>query len=115
MPESSGAHDSREQRNAYMRAWYANNPLKRKEHDLKKLYGISIAEYEQLLHEQDGKCAICSQEDQWFSLAVDHCHDKKHVRGLLCSQCNRGLGLFKDKPELLESAANYLRNPKRLI
>lgn len=98
-----------------MKAWREKNPFLAKEHDLKKNYGISLAEYDSLLNEQGGRCAICSQEDEWFSLAVDHCHDKKHVRGLLCSQCNRGLGLFKDRPELLEAAAKYLRNPKRLI
>lgn len=79
------------------------------------MFGIGIAEYEQMLHEQNGKCAICGQEDEHFNLAVDHCHSKGQVRGLLCSQCNRGLGLFKDSPDLLAKAAEYLRWAKRLV
>lgn len=115
LAESIGVNQSREAKNAYMRAWMAKNPMRKKEYDLKKLYGISLAEYEKLLSVQDGKCAVCGQTDEWFNLAVDHCHGTNVVRGLLCSQCNRGIGLFKDKPELLEAAATYLRHPKRLV
>jgi len=97
------------------RQWRADNPLRAKGYDLKRTFGISLDEYQAMLVEQDGKCAICGQKDQWFSLAVDHCHGTKRVRGLLCSQCNRGLGLFRDKPELLENAARYLRHPTRLL
>lgn len=92
-----------------------------KEYDLKKLYGLSFKKFEAFLKEQDGKCAICGDAERMsirgavVRLAVDHCHGTKRVRGLLCSQCNRGLGLFRDKPELLEKAAEYIRNPKRLI
>jgi hypothetical protein len=55
--------------------------------------------------EQDGKCAVCHEV---AGLHVDHCHAKGSVRGLLCVRCNRGLGYFKDKPELLKRAAAYL-------
>ena len=57
-----------------------------------------LAEYEQMLVQQGGECAICGQKDKSFNLAVDHCHGTKRIRGLLCSQCNVGLGSFKDKP-----------------
>lgn len=104
-----------EGRAAYMRAWNAKNPIRAKHHNLKKMFGIGIADYERLLVEQKGGCAICGQRDEWFSLAVDHCHDKGHVRGLLCSQCNRGLGLFADSLERLQNAVAYLEKSKRLI
>jgi hypothetical protein len=77
---------------------------------LKKRYGITLDEYADILAEQNGVCAICgyapSSTDK--ALAVDHNHITKKVRGLLCSWCNRGLGLFKDSPYLLEVAYTYL-------
>lgn len=115
IPESFRVNESRERKAAYMRAWNAKNPIRKKQYDLKKLYGVTLAEYEALLVEQDGKCAICGQKDNFFSLAVDHCHGSNRIRGLLCSLCNRGIGMFRDSPDLLLRAVEYLRNPKRLI
>lgn len=94
----------------YMREWRKRNPLKAKNNDLKKYFGIGIADYTAMLEAQDNRCAICRKtHDGNFALAVDHCHDSKAVRGLLCRECNRGLGHFKDDPALLERAAQYLR------
>jgi hypothetical protein len=68
-------------------------------------YGIEFADYERMLDEQDGHCAICpSTED----LHVDHCHSTGVVRGLLCGPCNRGIGLLRDDTERLLAAARYL-------
>lgn len=112
-----GAPDisTRERKNTYMREWMRKNPIRKKQYDLKKLYGITLVEYEALLVEQDGKCAICGQKDEHFNLAVDHCHGTNTVRGLLCSLCNRGIGMFRHSPDLLMRAVEYLKNPKRLI
>ena len=106
---STVGDDKRASRAAYARQWRAANPLKAKQNDLRKMFGISLEEYETMLARQDGVCAICGQRDQWFSLAVDHCHASNRIRGLLCSQCNRGIGMFKDRPDLLDKAAAYLR------
>lgn len=60
---------------------------------------------------QDGRCAICrkSETELGRSLSVDHWHTgDKRVRQLLCAECNRGLGVFKDNPDLLREAAAYL-------
>jgi hypothetical protein len=94
----------------YQRVWRANNRLKAKDNDLKKTYGITLADYDAMLEKQDGKCAICrSEETRAFkTLCVDHCHAEGHVRGLLCSSCNSGLGRFKDDPAALRRAAAYL-------
>lgn len=102
-------NSSRESRAAYQRQWRAKNPLKAKQNDLRKMFGIDLAEYARMLDSQNGGCAICGKTDKHYRLAVDHCHDKGHVRGLLCADCNRGLGLFKDSPDLLTRAAEYLR------
>ncbi len=103
-------HGKRESRATYARKWRAANPLRAKQNDLRKMYGIELSEYEAMLEAQNGGCAICGKRDKHYRLAVDHCHAEGHIRGLLCADCNRGLGMFGDKPELLEKAAAYLRN-----
>ena len=59
-----------------------------------------------MLDQQKGKCAICNQEME--KPYVDHCHNTKKIRGLLCVNCNFGLGSFKDNPKLLMKAIKYL-------
>lgn len=73
-----------------------------------KKYGINIVTYEFMLQEQDGKCWICGLEDNEGKLAVDHDHNTGEVRGLLCRNCNRGLGMFRDDPTLLLKAHKFL-------
>ena len=76
---------------------------------LKKLYGITIEQFEALVQRQGGKCAICAGElDMGFRTHVDHCHTTGVVRGLLCSPCNTSLGCFKDSVEILRRAIDYL-------
>jgi hypothetical protein len=77
----------------------------------KKQYGITIEQYDEMLTAQGGGCAICSTKtpsNRTKYFAVDHCHSTGKVRGLLCMKCNRGLGLFNDKTDLLKLATNYL-------
>ena len=69
--------------------------------------GITPEQYNTLLQKQNGVCAICKQTCS-RALAADHCHTTGKVRGLLCNNCNRGLGHFKDSRELLETASAYL-------
>ncbi len=67
--------------------------------------------YERMYEEQNGLCAICNGEESCYRnqhLAIDHNHETGKIRALLCSTCNRALGLFKDSIEVLESAKNYL-------
>lgn len=69
-------------------------------------YGITLLEYIEMADRQDWKCLICLKESE---LHVDHCHTGGDVRGLLCGNCNRGLGLFADNPEALVRATDYLK------
>ncbi len=84
--------------------------------DLQRYYGVTLEWYNQTLKDQKGKCAICKQpetlqiNDRVVRLAVDHHHGKGHPRGLLCAKCNRGLGFFKDDPNLMIQAAEYIKS-----
>lgn len=78
-----------------------------------KNYGITKAEFTELLTMQDGKCAICGtangggKGDGWH---VDHAHGTGKVRGILCSACNTGIGMLGDSPDLLFIAAAYVQH-----
>jgi Autographiviridae endonuclease VII len=74
--------------------------------NLRRRYNITLEDWK-LQHEiQEGKCAICSEEVQ--NLCVDHCHDTGNIRGLLCQNCNRGLGLLGDNLQRVERAYIYM-------
>lgn len=75
-------------------------------------YGIKPLEWRFLLFQQKGKCPICFTEildHPDHTNATDHNHKTGKIRGILCSHCNKGLGFFKDSPELLLKAAQYLQ------
>lgn len=76
-------------------------------------YKMTLDEYQAMYDEQNGLCLICNQQtkgrgEQKNTLAVDHNHTTGKIRGLLCSHCNTGLGLFRDNKKLLQQAINYL-------
>ena len=78
-----------------------------KNHSLKKKFGITIEDFENMVSSQGSRCAICGSYTA--NLQVDHNHVTGEIRGLLCLQCNMGLGLFKDNPQALKNAIDYLR------
>jgi hypothetical protein len=85
--------------------------LGRRAKNLAHRYRITAEAYDELLAEQDGKCAICGSIALFGkrrTLEVDHCHERNLVRGLLCGPCNKGIGLFSDSAALLRNAADYL-------
>lgn len=76
---------------------------------IKSKYGLTVEQWTDLLCEQQGRCEICSEPMTGHkNVVVDHCHTTGKVRGLLCSQCNVGLGSFKDDPVRLAAAIDYL-------
>jgi hypothetical protein len=104
---------------AYMRQFRIDNPAKMKDYHLKKRFGISAQKYDEMMDAQGGVCAICGNPEIMIdkrgikmSLAVDHCHKTGEIRGLLCKNCNHGLGNFKDDQGLLRKALDYLRKGK---
>ncbi len=94
------------------REFWGANPDKKLNQRMRK-YGITANDYHRILEEQGGGCAICgvknSGDRKESRLHVDHCHDTGKVRGVLCSNCNLGIGKFKHDSEILIKAAMYLR------
>lgn len=81
----------------------------RRDARLQATYGITLDEYNKILAAQNGVCAICKvPHHPERPLVVDHDHDSGEVRGLLCSECNTGIGLLGDNPQTLLSACAYL-------
>lgn len=88
---------------------------RQRKYQLRDKYGITVEDYDRMMVEQDGKCAICERTEptgRWKRLAVDHCHKTGQVRGLLCDKCNRGMGLLEDRIDLLTNAVKYLERTK---
>lgn len=76
---------------------------------LRNMYGISLEKYNEILLLQKNKCKICNKNFKNSTDAnLDHCHNTLIIRGLLCSKCNKGLGLFDDNIDYLKEAINYL-------
>jgi hypothetical protein len=86
-----------------------------KKHSLKAKYKITLEQYNEMLKLQNGVCKICNKPETAIdkvtkkirTLSVDHCHDTKKVRGLLCHNCNVGIGSLKHNPNFLRTAALY--------
>ena len=100
----------------YGKAYRAKNADKYRAYtrkaNLVKKYKITTDDYDFMLDEQGGVCAICgrrdSGRDQNEHFCVDHCHNTGRVRGLLCHRCNVGIGHFDDDPHMVRSALEYL-------
>lgn len=88
-----------------------SNAVERERSRTLRKYGLSVADWDAMLARQDGRCAICRTDrpggrgEQWH---IDHCHETGDVRGLLCHNCNVGLGNFGDDPGRLLAAMAYL-------
>lgn len=93
------------------REWRKSNPDKAKNADLKKMFGITLDDYNKMREDQKCSCKICGkhEDEERQALVVDHSHDTGKVRGLLCSNCNRALGMFKDDITVLQKAIKYLQ------
>lgn len=92
------------------REWRARNPGIFREHTWRRqgIVGMTYARYLEIFQAQGGLCLLCLQAHA--TLCVDHCHTTGRIRGLLCQPCNTALGGFKDSPEMLARALQYLIN-----
>jgi hypothetical protein len=97
--------------------WVTNNPIRVREYRSKDKWtivkrcarhGISPEQLTRTYELQGGKCPICTNLIELMNSAIDHNHTTGEFRGILCKTCNRALGLFRDNPDILRSAATYL-------
>lgn len=91
--------------------YYSKRKDSYKNQYLIKRFGIDLSQYNTMLSDQNGVCAICLKPERTVrnrNLAVDHCHKTGKIMGLLCSHCNRALGLLQDNIEILKKTIIYL-------
>ena len=131
-------HENYEKKREYIRQWAIKNPEKVRanqakrraanpekfkdygaRHRLRVRFGITLEQWKQMFEEQGGLCYICRMPETVVNrlgepkrLSLDHNHKTGAIRHLLCDHCNRGLGSFRDNPELLREAANYIEQVK---
>jgi hypothetical protein len=96
---------------ARVKARHQANPERTRNNDLKRNYGITLQEHQEMYKNQNGVCAICKGEGdgKWKKLCVDHDHKTGKVRQLLCRNCNMVLGQVGDNANLLEEMIKYLQ------
>ncbi|KKN03457.1 hypothetical protein LCGC14_1107430 [marine sediment metagenome] len=101
-------------RKNYVILW-TNSCVSQRGSYLKAKYGLSIQDYNQIFNKQRGCCAICGRHQDEFkiALAVDHDHRTDVIRGLLCADCNRGIGFFRENRGCLMKAIQYLGRQKK--
>ena len=114
--------DNKEKLDAAALLWKKNNPDKVKQYqrtsNLRKNFGLTMDEYQQMLEKQNNLCAICGKPETFIHhrtkeparLAVDHCHKTNKVRQLLCRKCNSAIGLFHENVKVMQNAINYLES-----
>jgi len=100
--------ENKEHLQEYRREYRQRRKVEERDAYLKRTFGITQADYQDLLAHQGGGCAICGKQPGKISLHVDDDHETGEVRGLLCVGCNNSLGQMHDEPRLLLRAADYV-------
>jgi hypothetical protein len=105
--------ENRERLTAAQSRRYRNDVDRHRDYHLRRLYGLTLVEYNELVEIQAGRCKICGRtaeeaKERHGRLHVDHDHQTGVVRGLLCSRCNRTLGLVDEDVTLLVKMMGYL-------
>ena len=105
---SGHASQCRECKKTITKNWHTAHPEKCAEYKRKWRYGITQEQYDREYKKQNGLCAVleCNRP----ITDTDHDHETNIVRRLLCRLCNSGLGFFRDSPQLLREATEYLEN-----
>jgi hypothetical protein len=112
LKEQTKRNNNSPKHRAAVKKYDIENPNRTRNWHYKTSYGITIADYESMAIAQNNRCAICRADSPGWkkrTWCVDHCHESKVVRGLLCHDCNTSLGKFKHDRAILQSAIDYLK------
>lgn len=99
----------------WRKTWQKNdiekNPEKHRNRFLKRTWGITLEQYNNIFSDQGGKCGICKrhQSELKQTLCVDHCHKTGKIRKLLCGPCNHAIGLLQENIKTAKSVVAYLQ------
>ena len=104
--QNADYHAHRAERIEKARAAYDRNPLKYCSAERKRRYGLTDETFEALKAKTSGACGVCGHVRA--QMVIDHCHATNKVRGYLCGNCNRAIGMAKDDPAILRKLADYL-------
>lgn len=113
--------DVKAQTSSYNKAERRRDPkltkMRDRKYTLKRYWGMTADQFEVLMNEHNRQCGICGKQERSSPkkpLVIDHDHSTGEIRGLLCDNCNRGIGLLQDNISILHTAIAYLNKPKKL-
>lgn len=106
----------------YARKYHHLNYVQYQARRTARKYGLSYEKYIEMIQKSNDKCAICNREERrnlgkkekLTQLSIDHCHNTKKVRGLICYGCNLIIGYAEDNIDLLNSAIRYLQEHEHI-
>lgn len=92
------------------RMWHKRNPERSRDMYRCRKYKLKRGDFDKMFKDQDSKCAICGEVDPKGrgGFHVDHCHETEKVRGILCHNCNLGIGNLQHDPRIMRAALEYL-------
>lgn len=98
-------------KNAHNRKFTRANPDKVREYQRRYAYGLEPAQFDSMVAEQEGRCAVCERVKP---LCVDHCHETGHVRALVCKVCNIAIGVAESCPNFASNLLAYVTATQEL-
>ena len=93
---------------AYQAKYSQDNAEVRRWKAIKRIYGLTQADYDALSRHQENMCAVCMTDLAAVKVHIDHCHASGRIRGLLCNRCNLALGLLRESADNAARARDYL-------
>ena len=108
---SNMSSEERKKKYDKFKVWKEKNPDIPWKRMIKRVYGITPEQYNEMLSKQGGKCSICGEENPGGRrLSIDHNHTTGQIRRLLCVKCNAGIGNFRENIALMERAIQYIKD-----
>ena len=106
----------KKERKQYLKQYREVHPEKIRQWNLKQKYGITLKQFDQMLKDQNNRCAICGKKFSKINLPnIDHNHKTQKIRALLCKRCNVAMGLLEEDPTLLDKTKLYITKYNNMV